>query len=98
MVDDHHGLIVQSDVVNDNNDLGQFANQVEQAQQTLDKPCEVACADAGYSNADELEKIDAKGIRVIVPSSKQASGKEAGSFDKSRFRYVRGDDVYICPV
>ena len=97
VVDDRHGLIVQSDVVNENNDLGQFANQVEQAQETLDKPCEVACADAGYSNADELEKIDAKGTRVIVPSSKQAGGKEAGSFDKSRFRYVPGDDVYICP-
>ena len=58
VVDDRHGLIVQSDVVNENNDLGQFANQVEQAQETLDKPCEVACADAGYSNADELEKVE----------------------------------------
>jgi len=58
---------------------------------------EVACADAGYSSADELEKIDAKGTRVIVPSSKQACGKEAGPYDKSRFRYVGEDDVYICP-
>jgi hypothetical protein len=100
-------------VVNDNNDLGQFANQVEQANETLEEPCKAACADAGYSNADELQKsaggclaaVDAQGIRVIVPSSKQAGGKsawgcltaEAGPFDKSRFRYVPGDDVYICP-
>jgi transposase len=97
VVDDRHGLIVHSDVVNDNNDLGQFANQVEQANETLEEPCKAACADAGYSNADELQKVDAQGIRVIVPSSKQASGKEAGPFDKSRFRYVPGADVYICP-
>jgi transposase len=97
VVDDRHGLIVNSDVVNDNNDLGQFANQVGQANQTLDEPCKAACADAGYANGEELEKVDAQGISVIVPSSKQASGKEAGPFDKSRFRYVAEDDVYVCP-
>lgn len=97
VVDDRHGLIVHSDVVNANNDLGQFASQIGQANQTLDEPCKVACADAGYANGQQLQKIDAQGILVIVPSSKQVSGKEAGSFDKSRFRYVPGDDVYICP-
>jgi transposase len=97
VVDERHGLIVHSEVVNENNDLGQFARQVEQAEETLKKRCEVACADAGYSSGEELEKIDAKGTRVIVPSSKKACGKEAGPFDKSRFRYVAEDDVYICP-
>jgi len=75
VVDDRHGLIVHSDVVNANNDLGQFAGQIGQANQTLDEPCKAACADAGYANGEELEKIDAQGIAVIVPSSKQASGK-----------------------
>jgi transposase len=86
VVDDRHGLIVHSDVVNDNNDLGQFANQVEQANETLEEPCKAACADAGYSNADELQK-----------SAGGCLAAEAGPFDKSRFRYVPGDDVYICP-
>jgi transposase len=97
VVDDQHGLIVHSDVVNANNDLGQFSSQIEQANQTLDEPCKAACADAGYANGEELEKIDALGITVIVPSSKQASGKDSGPFDKSRFRYVAEDDVYVCP-
>jgi transposase len=97
VVDDQHGLIVHSDVVNANNDLGQFSSQIEQANQTLDEPCKAACADAGYANGEELEKIDARGIMVIVPSSKQASGKDSGPFDKSRFRYVAEDDVYVCP-
>ena len=97
VVDDRHGLIVHSDVVNANNDLGQFASQIGQANQTLDEPCKAACADAGYANGEELEKIDAQGIAVIVPSSKQAGSKDSGPFDKSRFRYVEEDDVYVCP-
>lgn len=97
VVDDSHGLIVESDVVNENNDLGQFAKQIEKANETLEKPCETACADAGYSNADELERIDSQDIEVIVPSSRQASGKEPGAFDKTRFHYDADDDCYICP-
>lgn len=97
VVDDKHGLIVSSDVVSDNNDLGQFADQIEQANEILEKPCENACADAGYSNADELEKIDAQGIQVVVPSTRQASGKEPSAFDRSRFQYNDKEDCYICP-
>ena len=97
VVDDQHGLILHSDVVNDNNDLGQFADQIEKANQTLDNPCQVACGDAGFANANELEKIDAQGIDVIVPSSKQAQGKAPGPFDKSQFHYEEQQDAYICP-
>jgi hypothetical protein len=71
-VDEKHGLIVNSDVVNENNDIHQFAEQVEQANETLKKKCQAACADAGYSSVDELEKIDGQGIKVVVPSQKQA--------------------------
>lgn len=52
--DEQNGLIVHCDVVAENNDRGQFANPIEGAQQTLGKPCEAACADAGYSNAEAL--------------------------------------------
>jgi transposase len=97
VVDDQHGLIVHSDVVNDNNDLGQFAAQIDAANDTLDQPCQRACGDAGFSNAQVLEKIDAQGIEVIVPSAKQAHGQTPGPFDKSRFRYDAEADAYICP-
>jgi len=97
VVDDKHGLILSSDVVNANNDLGQFASQVEKANEILEKPCENACADAGYANAGELEKIDAQGIHVVVPTSKQASEKKPDAFDKTRFEYIAEEDCYICP-
>jgi transposase len=98
VVDEKYGLIVSGDVVNENNDLHQFANQVEQANETLEKKCKTACADAGYASVDELEKIDSQGIKVVVPSQKQAIRvKKANSFDKSNFRYDRKNDCYICP-
>jgi transposase len=96
-VDDKHGLIVNSDVVSENNDLKQFSVQVQQANEVLSKPCKEACADAGYSNAQELEKIDKQGIKVIVPSKQQASRNGPGSFDRSAFEYISQEDVYICP-
>ena len=97
VVDEKHGLIVHSDVVNENNDVKQFANQIEQAQQTLDRKCAHACGDAGYANTDELKKIDDQNITVIVPSIKQAHDKPLSPFDKARFQYDTHGDCYTCP-
>lgn len=98
VVDEKHGLIVSSDVVTENNDLHQFADQIDQAHQTLGHPCQTACADSGYSHIEELEKVDHQGIQVVVPSSRQASDKQAGPFDKSHFQYDPDHDCYICPA
>jgi len=98
VVDEKYGLIVNSDVVSENNDIHQFAEQIEQANETLGKKCQTACADAGYSSVDELEKIDDQGIKVIVPSQKQAlKEKKEDPFDKSHFKYDTVNDCYICP-
>jgi transposase len=98
VVDQKHGLIVNSDVVNENNDLHQFSEQVKQASATLDKKPDTACADSGFSDIDELEKVDKDGIKVVVPSTRQASDKERGPFDKSNFKYDSASDSYICPA
>jgi len=98
VVDEKHGLIVNSDVVNENNDLHQFAEQIEQAHKTLDKKCDTACADAGYADVNELEKIDSQGVKVIVPSAKQAEKvKRSDPFDKAYFKYDKANDCYTCP-
>lgn len=97
VVDEKYGLIVNTDVVSENNDLNQFANQISQANETLGKKCDTACADSGYANTNELEKIDGKDIKVIVPSQRQASKKEPDEFDKERFHYDSKNDCYICP-
>jgi transposase len=97
VVDEKHGLIVNADVVSENNDVRQFANQIEQANETLGKKCNTACADSGYADTEQLKQIDLQDIKVIVPSQRQASKKEPEEFDKERFNYNSKKDCYICP-
>ncbi|MFH1644928.1 MAG: IS1182 family transposase [Candidatus Omnitrophota bacterium] len=96
-VDEKHGLIINTDVVSENNDVNQFANQVKEANKILDKKCDTACADSGYANTDKLEEIHKENIKVIVPSQRQASKKEPKEFDKENFQYDVEQDCYICP-
>ena len=95
VVDEKEGLILSTDVVRETNDLNQFACQIEQANQTLDTKCLIAVADCGYASTDELEKIDKQGIKVIVPSQRQALRNEPSLFAKEHFAYQ--DDYYLCP-
>jgi hypothetical protein len=97
VVDKKHGLIVHSDVVNESNDINQFAHQIDQANQTLGLKCTNACADAGYSDIQELKKIDDQHITVIVPSQKQAHDTPVKPFDKEQFHYDEPNDCYNCP-
>ncbi len=96
-VDEKEGLILSSDVVSENNDLNQFASQINQANQILGKKCKTAVADSGYATTEELEKIDQQGIKVIVPSQRQARKGEPHEFAKERFTYDSKNDCYICP-
>ena len=97
VVDAKHGLIVHADAVSDATDTSQFAQQIDQANQSLGKPCTAACADAGYANTEETEKIDAQHIQVIVPTNIQAREEEEGPFAKSKFTYIAQRNEYRCP-
>jgi transposase len=97
VVDDKHGLIVHAEAVSETSDVNQFAQQIDQANEVLEKSCEVGCADAGYADTEELQKIDAKGIKVVVPSQRQALHEEEDPFSKSHFRYDKEQDCYWCP-
>ena len=96
-VDEKEGLILSVDVASENNDLNQFATQINKANEILGKKCETAVADCGYASTEELEKIDKQGIKVIVPSQRQARKGEPHEFAKERFTYDSGNDCYICP-
>lgn len=98
VVDEKAGMIVHSDVVDENNDTQQFAHQIDQANTVLETPCQNACADTGYSTADELEKIDHQQIKVIVPKPLEVSGRRPSEFDKIHFTYIPEEDYYLCPA
>lgn len=97
VVDDKHGLIVNIDAVSEANDSQQFSNQIEQANEQLEKKCKVACADAGYAHTDDLSKTDKDNIKVIVPSQKQALHNEQKPFNRDEFTYEEKKDRYVCP-
>ncbi len=56
VVDDKNGLIVGTDVVNEANDSHQLAVQISGAEANVGRKCEMACADAGYSDIVEIER------------------------------------------
>ncbi len=97
VVDEKHGLIVSCDVVNENTDRHQFADQINKANEVMGKKCDTGVADSGFATIDELEKINNQGIEVIVPSQRQAKGKEPKPFDVRNFTYDHENDHYICP-
>jgi transposase len=98
VVDEKHGLIVNSDVVAESNDFGQLSSQVEQAHEVTGKKSETVCADSGYARMEEVKKVVEEEIRVIVPSTRQASDKKKAEFNKEVFKYNEDTDCYICPV
>lgn len=97
VVDEKAGLIVHAEPVPDVNDRKQFAEQITKAHEVLPEQCTSACADAGYANTDELAKIDAEGIEVVVPTQEQASGKTETPHAKQQFRYDHEKDCFYCP-
>ena len=53
VVDEKHDLILSADVVSENNDFNQFAQQIDKANELLDQQCQVTCADSGYASTTE---------------------------------------------
>jgi len=96
VVDDKNGIIVHAEAIN-KTDIKELPNQISQANENLGKKCEVACADAGYSDSQELEKIEKEEIKVVVPSQRQALHEGEGPFSKSHFKYDKDQDSYTCP-
>jgi transposase len=96
VVDEKNGLIVNTDVVGDNNDRHQFAEQINQAIDVLGKKCTTACADSGYANVDEMGKIREEDIKVIVPSQEQATREGLKRSDRNDFKYEENQDRFIC--
>jgi transposase len=97
VVDDANGLIIHSDVVAENNDSKQFTHQLEQANAVLDDPCATACADAGYTDYEELNKVNPEQTDVIVPPQQPFSKTALSPFDKSHFTYDSINDCFVCP-
>lgn len=99
-VDDKHDLIVESEVVQDANDLQQLSPMAQAAQQQLAaKPLKVV-ADAGYCSAPQIALCESAGIETYVPANRHASGQSKGTktiYRKEVFEFDPLRDSYRCP-
>ena len=70
VVDEKHGLIVNTEVVSHNNDKNQLSDQVNQTIEVLEKKPESVACDSGYHSLVDIEKVP-EDIKVIMPSQQQ---------------------------
>jgi len=98
-VDDQHGLIVASEVVNDGNDTGQLHKMAKAAKEELGVATLTALADTGYYNGHALKACEEDGILAYVPQAQRTARLEAqGRISHEEFVYDADQDAYRCPA
>ncbi len=94
---DHH-LIVMHEVTNDGTDRSQLSHVANETKAVLGVDKLDAVADRGYFNSEEIRACEEAGITVTLPKPMTSNSKAEGRFGKQDFRYVAGEDVYVCPA
>ncbi len=97
-VDTKHHLIVVHDVTNVGTDRSQLSAMAEKTKAALETDTLDVVADRGYFNSKEILACAEAEITVTLPKPLTSGSKAKGRFGKQDFRYVRQDDVYICPA
>jgi len=97
-VDAKHKLIAAADVTNDPTDLAQLSFMAKAAKEAVGLDQIEVLADTGYCSTAEVSHCVAQGITPYVPKADTSANTKLGLFGKSRFRYDRNQDVYVCPA
>src|SRR5450759_445572 len=97
-VDTQHHLIITHEVTNVGTDRSQLAHVSKEAKATLEVENLDAVADRGYFSSEEILACEKAGITVTLPKPMTSNSKAQGRFGKQDFRYLAGEDVYICPA
>lgn len=91
-------LIVAHGVTNEVSDQRQLQPMAEAASQALQQPC-IAIADTGYSNAEQIAKLDAAGITTFVGIKRSGNSHGDGTlYERSAFTYDAQNDCFTCPA
>jgi len=97
-VDTTHHLIVAHEVTNSGSDRSQLCAMAKQAKAAIKTDKLDVVADRGYFKSKEILACDEAGITVTLPKPQTSGSKAKGRFVKPDFRYVKKDDVYLCPA
>ncbi len=99
-VDAEHALIVAHKVTDTAGDNSLLLPMAEAAQVAQGHPESLhVVADAGYSNGEQAEACEAKGIVPHVPVTRAVNNQGDGTlFDRSEFHYDEQTDTFCCPA
>jgi transposase len=99
-VDAEHALIVAQKVTTEATDNRSLLPMAEAAQKAVgDPPSLNVVADAGYSNGQQAEACESKGILPHVPANRAINNQGDGTlFDRTAFRYDAAADTFHCPA
>ena len=100
-VDAEHALIVAQQVTLQAGDNGSLQPMAEAAQEAVGNPAWPihVVADAGYSNGEQAEACETKGILPHVPASRGVNNQGDGTlFDRTEFTYQPESDTFLCPA
>ena len=99
-VDAEHALIVAQKVTGEATDNRSLLPMAEAAQEAVGNPPSLkVVADAGYSNGEQAEACETKGILPHVPANRAINNQGDGTlFDRTAFRYDAATDTFRCPA
>ncbi len=99
-VDAEHALIVVQKVTRESNDTRSLQPMAEAAKVAVGEPQRMnVIADAGYSNGEQAEACERKGILPHVPSNRAINNQGDGTFfDRTAFQYQEQSDTFVCPA
>ena len=100
-VDAEHALIVAQQVTIQAGDNCSLQPMAEAAQAAVSEPAQPlnVVADAGYSNGEQAEACEAKGILPHVPANRGVNNQGDGTlFDRTEFAYQPESDTFLCPA
>lgn len=96
-VDSKHKLIAAQDVVNAVADFHQLSPMAKEAKENLGVEKIEAVADKGYYNQSQVEQCLDKGITPYLEKADTSANTRLGLYGKSRFKYDKEKDLYVCP-
>jgi len=97
-VDSLHKLIVDVEVTNEAADQALLAGMAIKAKKALRVTKLTVVADGGYYSNEALKTCEDEGITPYVPiREREDTEQNKGLFARTRFKYDKARDVYVCP-
>ncbi len=98
-VDEKNKLILDHEVVNENDDFNHLNELSSRAKQILEVDKLEVVADANYYDSEEIKKCTDNGVTPYIPErNPQGKADLDPDFYKSKFKFDKEKDVYICPA